>query len=341
MSVSGKGSFAVGTGWKGILAQVGVDVVDVLRRARLPEDLLNGGDVRVSSDDFLRIHEAIHDSVQDPTFWVRLTEGISPEWFTPAIFASLCSPNLATAAQRFARFKPLLGPISLEVDDAVEGLRLTYRWEPTEVRLPAHVHVVEAMFITQLARLGTRQPIQPIEVTVPELPAVPEPYEGFLGVELRHGDDLRVRFAREDAHRAFLSSNPAMWDIFEPELSQRLADLEEEASFTRRAQAVLLEGLPSGQFSMDEVARRLGVSTRTLQRRLQVEGTRFKAVVGDTRQRSACHYLRETHISLTEVAYLLGFEEPNSFFRAFHRWTGTTPEQFRAAGAPSASRAER
>lgn len=84
-----------------------------------------------------------------------------------------------------------------------------------------------------------------------------------------------------------------MWDIFEPELSQRLADLEEEASFTRRAQAVLLEGLPSGQFSMDEVARRLGVSTRTLQRRLQVEGTRFKTVVGNTRRRLACHYLRE------------------------------------------------
>ncbi len=340
MSASGKGSFAVGPGWKAILAQVGVDAVDVLRRARLPEDLLNGGDVRLDADDFLRLHEAIDASVQDPGFWVRLTESLSAEWFSAPLFAALCSPDLATAAARFSRFKPLLGPVSLEVHDVADGLHLTYRWEPANVPLPTHVHVVEAMFITQLARLGTREHVQPVEVVVPELPAVAEPYEAFLGVEIHRGDELVVRFDPEEAHRAFLSSNPAMWDIFEPQLSKRLADLEEEASFTRRAQAVLLEGLPSGRFSMDDVARRLGVSTRTLQRRLQDEGTRFKALVGDTRRQLACHYLRETHVSLTEIAFLLGFEEPTSFFRAFQRWAGTTPEQFRASQDRPASREE-
>jgi len=120
-----------------------------------------------------------------------------------------------------------------------------------------------------------------------------------------------------------------MWAIFEPELRKRLADLEGNATFSERTQAVLLEGLPSGRFGMGDVARRLAVSSRTLQRRLRGEGTSFKAVVDTTRESLAKHYLGRTQLTGTEIAYLLGFEEPNSFFRAVQRWEGTTPESLR------------
>lgn len=325
--------YAIGEGWKGILAEVGVDYADVLRRAELPEDLVNRDNVRLNSESFLRFFEALDGSVRDPAFWVRLTEAMNPEFFTPPVFASLCSPNLAIAAERVARFKPLLGPIVLTVHDGPDGLDLVYRWKDVGTRLPAYMHGLEALFATNVARLGTRERIRPIEVVVPAFPRDPQPFEDYLGIRMTQGDAIRVRFSAADAHRPFLTANRAMWDIFEPELRKRLADLEGDSTFAERTRVVLMEALPSGQAGMDNVARRLALSSRTLQRRLRSEGTNFKAVVDSTRERLARHYLHHTQLSATEIAYLLGFDESTSFFRAFQRWTGTTPEAMRQQSA--------
>ena len=325
--MAGERTYAIGEGWKSILAEAGVDHVDVLRRARLPDDLLNHDDVRLDTESFLRFFEALDAGVRDARFWVRLTEAMKPEYFTPALFAPLCSPDLATAAERLARFKPLMGPIDLEVRDGAEGLELTYRWKAAAV--PASMHGSEALFIARLARLGTRQPIRPTSVIVPAMPRDPQPFEDYLGVRMTRGEIIRVTFDAADAHEPFRTANKAMWDIFEPELRRRLGDLERDATFADRTRAVLTEALPSGQGGVDTVARRLAVSSRTLQRRLRSEGTSFKAVVDDTRESLARHYLRRTQMTATEIAYLLGFDEATSFFRAFQRWTGTTPETLR------------
>ena len=76
-------------------------------------------------------------------------------------------------------------------------------------------------------------------------------------------------------------------------------------------------------------AREVGLGTRTLQRRLNEEGTTFMTQLNGTREKLALHYLQRTQYSCTEIAFLLGFEEPSSFFRAFHEWTGATPEALR------------
>ena len=79
------------------------------------------------------------------------------------------------------------------------------------------------------------------------------------------------------------------------------------------------------------MAGELGIGTRTLQRRLSQEGKSFQDVLDSTRERLARHYLTKTDISAAEISFLLGFEDPNSLFRAFQRWTGTTPQAIRAA----------
>lgn len=322
-------AYGIGEGWKGILAQVGVDHADVLRRAQLPEDLLGRQNARLNTEAFFRFWEAIDASVADARFWVQLTEAMQPEYFTPPMFASLCSPNLATAAERLARFKPLMGPVVVDVDDGAGGLELTYRWKDAAVAPRPFMNGLEALFVTHLARLGTRQPMRPLSVSVPELPRDPQPFEDFLGIRMQRGEITTVTFDAADAHEPFLTASRAMWDIFEPELRKRLADLEGDATFAERTRAVLLEALPSGQLAMDQVARRLAVSSRTLQRRLSGEGTSFKRVVDATRESLARHYLGRTKLSVSEIAFLLGFDEATSFFRAFQRWTGTTPEAMR------------
>ena len=97
-----------------------------------------------------------------------------------------------------------------------------------------------------------------------------------------------------------------------------------------RVQAALLELLPAGDTSATAVARELAVSTRTLQRRLTEEGTTFQGVRERTREALARHYLTRSSVPPAEIGFLLGYGDPNSFYRAFRDWTGDTPARVRA-----------
>ncbi|MFE9259138.1 helix-turn-helix domain-containing protein [Streptomyces sp. NPDC006879] len=118
-----------------------------------------------------------------------------------------------------------------------------------------------------------------------------------------------------------------MWEFFEPELSRRLSELESGSSTAERVRAVLLELLPAGRAAMGPVATALALSTCTLQRRLKGEGTTFQDVLNDTREALARHYLSRADLTVRDVSFLLGYEDPNSFYRAFRAWTGRTPAQ--------------
>ena len=84
---------------------------------------------------------------------------------------------------------------------------------------------------------------------------------------------------------------------------------------------------------MTAVSHKLTVSSRTLQRQLHGEGTSYQAVLADTREHLARHYLGQGTLRTSEIAYLLGYDDTNSFYRAFRTWTGTTPESLKAAVA--------
>jgi AraC-like DNA-binding protein len=105
--------------------------------------------------------------------------------------------------------------------------------------------------------------------------------------------------------------------------------MEAEASYAHRVRSSLFELLPSGLSSIDVVANNLAVSKRTLQRYLSDEKTSFQQELNKTRESLARHYLANSTYSGAQISFLLGFEDPNSFVRAFRSWTGETPEQVR------------
>lgn len=135
----------------------------------------------------------------------------------------------------------------------------------------------------------------------------------------------------EDATLPFLTANAKMWSFFEPELCKRLSELDETATMTDRVRGALLALLPGGEASVKAVSKKLPVSTRTLQRRLKEEESTFQGVVDTIREELARHYLKNSAISGVEISFLLGYEDPDSFFRTFHSWTSDTPEQARSA----------
>jgi AraC-like DNA-binding protein len=203
---------------------------------------------------------------------------------------------------------------------------------PAEPAPPAGLVAFELAFIVMLARLGTRARLLPVGLTMPS-PPPGDAYRDLLGVPFRAGESTGVTFSAADASRPFLTANEEMWRVFEPELRRRLAALDRVESTTDRVRAALLELLPAGRPDAGAVARRLALSSRTLQRRLAGEGTTFQAVLDRTRLALAHSYLNRPEVTVAEVAFLLGYDEPSSFYRAFHRWSGTTPQQARAAAA--------
>lgn len=144
------------------------------------------------------------------------------------------------------------------------------------------------------------------------------------------GKVLHLRFSSIDGNRPFITRDDGLWSFFEPRLRQRLAQVGVDGSLTERVRGSLLEAIPSGMTSSDAVARRLTMSKRTLQRRLEAENTSFSRQLAEVREELARYYVRHTKLPYEQISFLLGYEDPNSFYRAFGSWTGTTPSSLRA-----------
>lgn len=321
-----KNSYALDTTWRTLLRDLDVRPADVLRRAGLVEDLFQQPSARLAPEDYYRLWNSIEVETGDPSFAVRLCQAVRAESFSPPLFAALCSPNLVVAAQRIAHYKKLVAPFRFSASDSGGVFAVELSWLDAPPPPPASLVLMELLFCVTLVRLGTREAVCPIEVTTTTLPEVAAPYEEFLGTALQRGSAHRVVFAAEVATLPFLTSNEPLWAMFEPELRRRLADLDSPSTTAERVRAALLEALPSGLASMDTIARKLMVSKRTLQRRIEAEGTTYQQLLDTTRTDLATHYLESTTLSVAEISFLLGFSEPNSFYRAFRVWTGTTPD---------------
>ena len=333
MATTDPTGYALDTTWRTLLRDLGAAPADVLRRAALPDDLLHQPTVRLAPADYYRLWDAIEAELGDPLLPLRLCEAVRSESFSPLLFAAMCSPNLVVAAQRIARFKPLIAPIRFTLAQDDTRLTIGLAWLDDPRPPPVSLVLMELLFCVQLARMGTREPLRPVEVTTTTLPSPLAPYEAFLGARLVRGARHQVTFTATDASRPFLTSNEPLWAAFEPALRQRLADLDAAATTARRVRAALLEGLPSGQLAAEDIARKLALSKRTLQRRLEAEGTGYQRVLDETRADLARHYLENTTLPIAEISFLLGFDEANSFHRAFRTWTGSTPDNVRRARA--------
>jgi AraC-like DNA-binding protein len=328
--------FTVASEWGALLGEVGISAQEALRKAGLPGDLFTRGAASLSAIEYYRLWRVLEEESDDPTLPLRIGRAISFEVFDPSLFAALCSPDLNVALERIRRFKPLLGPMRLYLEVSSVATVLEIEFPPAPEPVPSSLVALELVFFVQLARLATRTEVMPVRVMSSRKLDPARGYAEYFGTEVVVGERNTVTFSAADAVRPFLTANERMWEFFEPELDKRLSELDAAASISERVRGVLLELLPSGRSSIGEVSKALGVPSRTLQRHLRGEDTSFKIVLSETRERLARHYLQSTSMSGAEISFLLGYEDPNSFFRGFRGWTGETPE-----GARAAFRAER
>lgn len=329
--------YAVWPGWRVLMQDAGLATSPVLRRAQLPGDLFVRQNVRLDSVNFFKLWEAIEAEAEsiDPDLPapLRIARVMSSDWFDPELFAALCSANMGGALDRIAKYVKLIAPMVVKLERTTAHTTVTIDFlDPTQSP-PSVFLAFKLVFFVQLARLATRSPVQPLRVSWPSPPNTEAEsliYKSYFGIPVTNTPLATLVFAATDVERPFLTENHKMWSFFEPSLRQRLADLDRTAGVAERVRSTLLETLPAGEVSMQMVSRKLAVSTRTLQRKLQNEGTTFQQILDTLRDSLAHHYLRNTEMSSAEISFLLGFEDSNSFARAFQAWTGKTPQTVRS-----------
>lgn len=322
--------FPVINGWRVVLTDLNIDTNEVLKHANLPTDVFSRKGTTFNVDECFRFWEAIERLSGDPEISLKIVKSLSTESFDPAIFSALCSPNLTTALKRLQKFKPLIGPMNIDLEENEDAIKLTINFADERLTAPNWLIAIEFGFFVQLARIATRKEIVPAEINTPHELPVQEKFVEYFGIQPNIAPGpISMTFSKEDCQRPFVTENQAMWEFFEPNLNKHLSEVTTEDGFSNRARSAMLEMLPSGEATLPILAKRLNLSRRTLQRRLQNEGTNFQGLLTEVRKDLAKHYVVKSALPYNHISFLLGYEDPNSFFRAFHQWMGVTPDSMR------------
>lgn len=321
--------FVIDGRYKDLLCYHGLDVANVLRKSQLPGDALNHEVVKMTEAEYYRFMEAIGALAPDPLLSVRMATEGGIESFSPPIFAAYCSKNGHTCIVRLARYKKLIGPMSLQLIEDEGELTVELRDGASEAAVPAFLATSEFAFLTGLMRRATGEGVSPLRMTFRgTLPA--DEVLAYFGCDASTGDSNSITFSARDLTLPFVTHNDAMWGYFEPELAKRLSELDVDDSVSARVRAALTELLSGGMFSADDVAKELGMSKRSLQRALAAEGTTFQKQLNGTREVLARHYAANTNMPARDIAYLLGYAEVNSLLRSFSAWTGKGLVEYRS-----------
>ena len=311
-----------------MLAWHGLDIEAVLRKAQLPGDVFKHKTVTMSEENYFRFLDAVGSLMEDPALPIRIATTNKIENFSPPIFASYCSKNADVCVERLARYKRLIGPMVMKVNKAESETTVLFTTEDEINELPQFLVETEFAFLVGMIRRTTREGINPIRIQMRQ-PVDNEAFNGFFTIKAEKSEENSITFRNADMQIPFISYDDAMWNYFEPELAKRLAELDVDDSTSARVRSALTELLPSGASAIEDVAEKLGLSKRTLQRKLTEENTTFQKQLNSTREMLAIHYIRNTDMNTNDIAFLLGYQEINSFLRAFTIWTGQGISEYR------------
>ena len=322
------------------MRELGIDEARVLQLAGLSPVLYRSARPRFSTRQFFALWQAIGEVSDDPTLGLRMGEHTKVEHAEVILLVALYSANFRAAMEKIARYKRLVCPEEITVEyTAVEAIA-HYRWTAAENHAPATL--TDAMFASALSLVRratgdvTAVPRRVEFIRQRPVPELVEMYSRYFGCAVHFGmeRDLIV-WDLATMDEPFLTSNEDLVDLLLPGLEAALRDYARAASLTEQVGAILGRGMRGERPSVDAVAKQLHLSPRTLQRRLADEGTSYQEQLDLVRQQTARHLLTSTDLEPGEIAFFLGFEEINSFTRAFHHWEGTTPNRWRETARPS------
>lgn len=322
----------------GYLERQGCRTLDVCREADIDPRVLEEPNSRIPASYMERAWIVGERLAHDPDLGLHAAEHYNPGALSIVGYVILSCRTAGDALDRLARYVPLLN----------EGLHVTLtrhqgvthcRFEPLDrfesflQRTPRQVmETMAAGIVVTLRRLAT-SPVEPTAVLFRHAaPSSLAEHHRLLGPTVRFAQpENAVVYPSATLEAGMLSADPALLEFFEGDARRRLAQLDSHGAVSRRVLDLLLKRLKGELPTLATVASELAMSERSIQRGLREENTSYRELIDEVRKELALQHLSRPGTSATDVAFLLGFSEPSAFTRAFRRWTGAPPTQFRTA----------
>lgn len=271
------------------------------------------------------------DRTDDPCFGLTAAAQFQPAVLHGLGLAWLASDTLRDALTRLARYSRLISTAAeISLENTRDGVNLTMlppaAW--TEF-VYAPLDAGMAIFLRMCRTTGGDE-ITPVKVRLmrPE-PDCANRFNEEFRAPVEYGASANVlSFNRDNVDAVLPYANPELARVNDQAVVEYLARFDRER-ITMQVRTRIIEQLPDGTPNQESIAKSLHVSLRSLQRRLKDEDTNYKTLLETTRHELAVHYIQYSERTIGEITYLLGFSEPSNFTRAFKRWTGKSPADYR------------
>lgn len=314
--------------WAG-LSQLGIDAHEVARKAQMPLSIITKEEVTI--DQYFAIWQAYSDLIGDTaTAIIKLATVFETVKYPPTALATYYARDYRDALNRMARYKKLCPPENLRIVEEGEHCRIELKWVHTEQPGPPILVGITLAQLLELGRRGTGQPLVARFVEFSHAMGDVQALEAYFGCRIQFGANCnRLTLYRRDLNLPFVSYNKELLEVLTPVLDRSLDEHQQSRSITETVKWIMKRSLSAGRPDIQALAREMGMSDRTLQRRLSDENTSFKQLLKQVRHEQAREYLADPSLDIKEVAFLVGYEDQNSFYRAFRLWEGNTPSLWR------------
>jgi AraC-like DNA-binding protein len=312
------------------LEELGVRASAVLRRAGLPQGYVNQPRVLLKTDELFALWRAMDEVSTNPAIGLLLGTENKTERLNPVSLAALSTETFGAAVGQMARYKQLTCPEEIRQEKDDEEWSIQFRWLLAEEVEPTVLIECCFAWVLSIARLGTGTRLSPLRVEFVQPRPHVKTIERHFGCHVVSGARKNaIVFRPADAQRPFVTRNAELLAMLAPQFEAELKQENGEENFLERVRIAIQQKLTGRRPTIEDIADALHVSSRTLQRRLQDEGSSFQRVLEEARHQLARLYLNNSVLELNEAAYLLGYEDGNSFVRAFRTWEGVPPARWR------------
>ncbi len=285
---------------------------------------------RPKSDALIR---ALAERIADPAFGLQAAQCWHPSSLGTLGYAWLSSSTLRAALKRVVRYWHIvIADVAVRLDETPEGVEFVHippklDSAPDGIRGDIVMAILYDMCRTNFGRM-----FRPQRVAFRHpAPADASPYETLFGCPVAFGADAnRLLIDRAEADHPLPTGNRDLAAAHDRILVEQLARLDKK-NVVARFRASLLERMTSGEVSEEDIARDLHMSRRSLQRRLAEADASYQSLVDDTRRDMALRYIQDPAKSATDITFLLGYSQQSVFTRAFRRWTGMSPSEYRSS----------
>jgi AraC-like DNA-binding protein len=313
------------------LAEHQVSLPALLRRAGLPSGFFRQEKLYVTTAELFALWRAIGETSAEPGIGLKLGAEPRFERYQPSAIAAVCSRSFRDALQRIARYKQLTCPEEIRIHANGDEAAVEFFYLQAKEVQPDVLVDVCLSWLLAIGRRGTDGQITPLRLELIRPVQHLELLESYFGCGVRFKSPRNALvFRSSDLDRPFVTQNEELLKAIGAQLEAELQERNAGGDVGEQVKHTLKRSLAGKRPTLQQVARDLCMSVRTLQRRLTDADITFQQLVEDTRRELAHHYLKHSTVELNEAAFLLGYVDANSFFRAFHGWEGTSPGEWRS-----------